>query len=30
MKLLWLAIPLVFLVLWWMRRSSNQRAKSRP
>jgi len=29
MKMLWLLIPVVFLALWWMRHSANQKAKSR-
>jgi hypothetical protein len=29
MKILWLAIPVVFLVLWMVRRSNNQKARSR-
>lgn len=27
MKFLWLAIPMAFLVMWWMRHSANQKAK---
>ena len=30
MKMLWLVIPAAFLVMWWMRHSANQKAKSRP
>ena len=29
MKMLWLLVPVVFLVMWWMRHSANQKAKSR-
>ena len=29
MKILWMVIPVVFLVMWWMRHSANQKAKSR-
>lgn len=28
MKLLWLIVPVVFLALWWMRHSANQKAKT--
>jgi lipopolysaccharide biosynthesis regulator YciM len=28
MKMLWLVVPVVFLALWWMRRSANSQ-KSR-
>ena len=28
MKLLWLVIPVAFLVMWWMRHQGNQKAKS--
>jgi lipopolysaccharide biosynthesis regulator YciM len=28
MKMLWLVIPVVFLVMWMMRRSSKQKARS--
>ena len=29
MKMLWLVVPVVFLALWWMRRSGNQKTKQR-
>jgi lipopolysaccharide biosynthesis regulator YciM len=28
MKLLWLAIPVAFLVMWWMRHQNNSKAKN--
>ena len=27
MKMLWLLIPVAFLVMWWMRRSCHQKEK---
>jgi hypothetical protein len=29
MKMLWLVVPAVFLVMWLMRRSGNQKARPR-
>jgi hypothetical protein len=29
LKMLWLVVPVLFLGMWWMRRSKNQKARPR-